>query len=47
MKDSAERKRMDRARKRKEGFVLKQIWVKPESWLRIKKYLDRVTNENN
>ena len=35
--NAAERKRIDRARKRKEGYVLKQRWVRPEQWDKIKK----------
>lgn len=37
--NNTERKRKDRARKRKEGYVLKQIWVKPESWADIKLFI--------
>lgn len=36
MNNHAEAKRKQRERKRKEGYVLKQIWVKPEKWLEIK-----------
>ena len=39
--NSAELKRKDRARKRELGFVLKQIWVKPEQWESIKKHIDK------
>ena len=39
--DYAEAKRKDRARKRSEGYVLKQIWVKPEAWSGIKKNIDK------
>lgn len=34
-KSAAEQKRTDRAKKRSEGFVLKQIWVKPDVWPEI------------
>ena len=40
-KSAAELKRKDRARKREAGYILKQIWVKPENWPKIKKYLDK------
>lgn len=42
-KSSAELKRLDRTRKRDQGFVLKQIWVKPKDWPIIKKYIDKKT----
>jgi hypothetical protein len=38
----AEAKRTQRARKRKEGYVLKQVWVNPDNWKEIKKYLDKM-----
>lgn len=41
MKTAAELKRIDRARKREQGYVLKQIWVRPNNWPKIKKYLDK------
>jgi len=41
MKSHAEAKRESRAKKRSEGYVLKQIWVKPGNWVKIKKYLER------
>ena len=40
MKSASELKRIDRARKREQGFILKQIWVKPDSWEKIKKYIN-------
>jgi len=45
VKTDSERKRNERNRKRKDGYVLKQIWVKPEHWDRVKKYISRVNNE--
>ena len=42
MKTAAELKRIDRARKRAEGYILKQIWVKPEYWEKIKTYIKRI-----
>jgi len=39
MKSAAEQKRIQRERKRKEGFVLKQLWVKPKSWAKIQKFI--------
>jgi hypothetical protein len=41
MKDSAERKRDERKRMRKAGFVLRQFWIHPKDWLRVQKYLQR------
>jgi len=45
MKDSAQLKRENRNKKRAAGYVLKQIWVKPEKWIRIKKGIDRINSE--
>jgi len=39
MKSAAELKRIQREKKRKEGFILKQLWVKPESWKKIQKFI--------
>ena len=36
MNSHAKNKRIQRERKRSEGYVLKQIWVKPERWEKIK-----------
>jgi hypothetical protein len=41
MKDPAERKRDERKRMRKAGYVLRQFWVHPRDWLRVQKYLQR------
>ena len=38
--NSAELKRKDRARKRADGYILKQIWVKPENWIKVKAFID-------
>ena len=45
-KTSAEYKQIQRARKRKEGYVLKQIWVKPENWKEINKLIKGVSDES-
>ena len=37
----AKEQRTFRDSKRAKGYVLKQIWVKPENWGRIQKYLKR------
>jgi hypothetical protein len=37
---SAARKRAERERRRKAGFVLRQIWVRPSDWPRVKRYLE-------
>ena len=42
----AESKRIQRQRMRGEGYILKQIWVKPKAWLEIKKEIDRMNNEH-
>jgi len=42
MKDAAERKRDERKRMRKAGFVLRQFWVHPKDWARVAKYLQRI-----
>jgi len=34
-------KRAERQRMRDAGFVLRQIWVRPEDWERIQNYLRR------
>ena len=47
MINHAEAKRKDRARKRAEGYVLKQIWVKPESWAKIKLFIDVENMQND
>lgn len=39
MKSSAQLKREERTRKREQGFTLKQIWVYPECWESIQKYI--------
>ena len=36
---AAQRKRAERERRRKAGFVLRQIWVRPGDWPRVKRYL--------
>ncbi len=46
MKTASERKRNERLRKRADGYVLKQIWVKPERWDKIKKFIGRENNDN-
>ncbi len=37
---AARRKRAERERRRKAGFVLRQIWVRPSDWPRVKRYLE-------
>lgn len=37
---AARRKRAERERRRKAGFVLRQIWVRPGDWPRVKRYLE-------
>ena len=40
MKTAAEYKRELRKQKRKQGYILKQIWVKPEHWEKIKECIE-------
>jgi hypothetical protein len=42
MKSPAERKRDERKRMRKAGYVLRQFWVHPKDWARVAKYLQRI-----
>lgn len=37
---AARRKRAERERRRKAGFVLRQIWVRPKDWPSVKRYLE-------
>lgn len=39
MSKHGEYKRNQRDKKRSEGYVLKQIWVKPASWPELKKII--------
>lgn len=41
-KTPRERKRDERFRKRREGYVLKQAWVREADWPRVRKYLKRL-----
>lgn len=41
-KPASQRKRDERKRKRLAGYVLRQAWVHPADWLRVKTYLARV-----
>lgn len=43
-KTAAERKQDERERMRARGFVLRQVWVHPKDWERVKAYLARVNN---
>jgi hypothetical protein len=43
-KTPAEKKRINRANKRKAGYVLKQLFVKPEWWAKLKAYRDELDN---
>lgn len=38
----AEKKRNQRERMRREGFTLKQIWVRPSEWPLVKRYIERL-----
>lgn len=41
-KTAAERKQDERERMRARGFVLRQVWVHPKDWERVKVYIARV-----
>jgi hypothetical protein len=38
----SDRKQADRERLRALGYVLKQVWVRPTEWPRIKAYIARL-----
>lgn len=42
---AARRKRAERDRKRAAGFVLRQIWVQPADWPRVKRYIDTLARK--
>ena len=42
MKDAAERKAAERARKRAEGLVLLHLWAHPKDHAAIKRYVERL-----
>jgi len=42
VKDAAQRKRDERARMRAKGYTLRQVWVHPKDWERVRRYLERV-----
>jgi hypothetical protein len=39
---AAARKRLERERMRADGYVLRQIWVRPADWPRVERYVARV-----
>lgn len=41
----AERKRGERQRMRDRGYVLRQFWIHPQDWLRVKSYLARINRK--
>lgn len=42
MRTRAEQKRVERDRMRRLGLVLKQLWVLPEHWPKIIRYVERL-----
>jgi hypothetical protein len=44
---AATRKRLERDRMRKAGYVLRQIWVRPAEWPAIQKYLNRQNRQRS
>ncbi len=38
---------VERAKRRMEGFVPKEIWVRPEHWPQVKRYLERLAKRRN
>jgi hypothetical protein len=43
-KDAAQWKGKERERMRKAGYVLRQIWVKPEDWPKVQRYIKRLVH---
>lgn len=41
-KDEAAAKRGQRERMRLEGYILKQIWVRPSEWPLVKRHIERL-----
>jgi hypothetical protein len=41
VKPDAERQRDTRRRMRRAGFVLRQLWVHPEDWSAVKRYVEQ------
>lgn len=39
---AAQRKAAERARLREQGFVLKEVWVRPDDWPRLQAYAARL-----
>jgi hypothetical protein len=39
---AAQRKAAERDRMRALGLVLRQVWVHPKDWERVRKYIDRL-----
>ena len=42
MRTAAQRKADERKRMRSLGLVLRQVWVHPKDWPRVRKYIDRL-----
>ena len=42
MTDEAAKKRNQRELMRREGYVLKQVWVRPEHWAKVKRFIERM-----
>jgi len=47
MKTAAERKRDERTRMRADGYVLRQVWVKPKHWAQVQRYIARLSQQSN
>ena len=45
MSTTAEQKRKVREKKRAQGYILKQLWVKPEWWPKVKSLADKLKRE--
>lgn len=46
-KTAAQRKADERERMRARGFVLRQFWVHPKDWERVRVYLERVRKQRD
>jgi hypothetical protein len=43
---AATRKRLERQRMRAEGYILRQIWVRPADWPQVQKYILRANKRS-
>jgi len=46
-KTAAQRKADERKRMRVRGYVLRQFWVHPDDWNRVRAYLTKINKQRN